>query len=188
MTIEALVAQYGILAVAIGAAFEGEAAVATGGLLAHRGLLPLGDVMLAAALGSCALDQFYFFLGRRFRDSWLVRRVTARAAYARALDMIERHPTPFILAFRFLWGLRTVSPIAVGTSRVPWRRFAILNVVAATLWSVIVSSAGYLFAKGLTAAGARLHTIEHYALAFVALAVIGAMAGLALRRIFMPMP
>ncbi|MGI9376778.1 DedA family protein [Altererythrobacter sp. FM1] len=188
MTIEGFIAQYGLLAVGLGAAFEGEAVVATGGLLAHRGLMPLDQVMLAAAAGSCMLDQLYFFLGRYLRDSWLVRRVTSRATYGRVLAMIERNPTPFILAFRFMWGLRTVSPITLGTSQVAWPRFAILNVIAAALWAVIVSSAGYLFATGLTAAGAELHRIEHLALAVVAITVIGAIVGLALRRIFMPMP
>lgn len=144
--------------------------------------------MLAAAVGSCLLDQFYFFLGRYLRDSWLVRRVTSRATYGRVLAMIESNPTPFILAFRFMWGLRTVSPITLGTSQVAWTRFATLNAIAAGLWAVLVSAAGYLFASGLTAAGAELHRIEHLALAVVAIAMIGTVVGLALRRVFLPMP
>ena len=39
MTIEALVARYGVVAIFLGAGVEGEAAVVTGGVLAHQGLV-----------------------------------------------------------------------------------------------------------------------------------------------------
>lgn len=182
MSIETLIARYGLFAIGIGAVIEGETVVATGGLLAHRGLLPLGGVMIAAALGSCIADQLLFFLGRRHRDSRLIRRITVAPAFARALALIERYPTAFVLVFRFLWGLRTVSPVALGTTSLAWRRFAALNIIAAILWGVIVSLAGYLLSSSLTALGAELRTIEHYALAILALAALGIGAGWLLRR------
>jgi membrane protein DedA with SNARE-associated domain len=182
MTIETLIARYGLIAIGVGAVIEGETVVATGGLLAHRGLLPLGGVIAVAALTSCLADQLLFFLGRHHRDNRLLRRIIAAPAFARALRLIERYPTAFVLLFRFLWGLRTVSPVALGTTSLAWRRFAALNVCAAILWAVIVSLAGYLLSSSLSALGAELRTIEHYALAVIALAALGFGAGWLLRR------
>jgi membrane protein DedA with SNARE-associated domain len=59
------------------------------------------------------------------------------------LDTLERHPTAFILGFRFLYGLRTVSPVAVGTSEVSQARFLALNALAATLWAALFTAIGY---------------------------------------------
>ncbi len=50
-------------------------------------------------------------------------------------DLLERHPTGFILAFRFLYGMRTISPVIIGLSGVPFRKFLLLNAIAAGIWA-----------------------------------------------------
>ncbi len=149
MSIETLIAQYGLAAIFLGAGIEGETAVVTGGLLAHQHLLPLWGSAAAAVTGSFAADQMFFLAGRRYRDTARVRRIAAKPAFAKALDTLERHPTIFILGFRFLYGLRTISPIAIGTSHVPARTFMLLNLVSAMVWGVLFTGIGYVFGDGL---------------------------------------
>jgi membrane protein DedA with SNARE-associated domain len=149
MSIESFIAQYGLAAIFLGAAFEGETSVVTGGLLAHQHLLPLWGSAAAAVTGSFAADQLFFFAGRRYRDTKRVRRVAEKPAFAKALDTLERHPTVFILSFRFLYGLRTISPIAIGTSHVPARTFMLLNAISALVWGVVFTAIGYVFGDGL---------------------------------------
>jgi len=138
-----LIARYGLLAILLGAGLEGEAVVVSGGVLARKGILPFWGVAAAAAVGSLAVDQFWFFAGRSLRDRAWVRRLTERAAFARALGLLERHSTLFILAFRFIYGLRTASPVAIGTSRVPARRFVVLNALSAAAWGPAMTWVGY---------------------------------------------
>ncbi|HEU0066341.1 MAG TPA: DedA family protein [Sphingomonas sp.] len=148
MSIEALVARYGLAALFVGAGVEGETVTVAGGMLAHRGLLPLPGAMIAAAAGSFVADQMFFAAGRHFRERPRVQRIAARPAFAKALAALERHPTGFIVAFRFLYGLRTISPIAIGTTRVSMRRFVVLNALAAAMWGVLFTGVGYLFGQG----------------------------------------
>ncbi|HEY0271307.1 MAG TPA: DedA family protein [Sphingomonas sp.] len=145
MAVEAIIARYGLLAVLLGAGMEGEAVVVTAGVLAHRHLLPLWPTALAAAIGSCAVDQIWFLLGRHFRNHRWVRHVRDRPAYARAITILERYPNGFIFGFRFVYGLRTVSPIAIGTSHIAARRFILLNIVAAAIWGPAFTLLGYMF-------------------------------------------
>ncbi len=149
MSIESFIAQYGLAAIFLGAAFEGETSVVTGGLLAHQHLLPLVGSAAAAVTGSFAADQLFFFAGRHYRDTKRVRRIAEKPAFAKALDTLERHPTVFILGFRFLYGLRTISPVAIGTSHVPARTFMILNAISALVWGVLFTGIGYVFGDGL---------------------------------------
>lgn len=172
MTIEAIIARYGLLAVAVGAGVEGETAVATGGLLAHQHLLPLGGVVAAGALGSFLADQLFFHMGRSYRDHPRVQRLRASPLFARALQLIERHPTGFVFAFRFLYGMRTISPMAIGTTAIPFARFAALNAAAAILWSILITAAGYAFGHGIELAFGRLRHVEHLALAVAGLAAL----------------
>jgi membrane protein DedA with SNARE-associated domain len=133
----------------IGAGLEGETMVLAGGLFAHEGMLSLPGTMLAAAAGSFVADQGFFAAGRRFRNHRWVQRAQAKPAFARALDTLERYPIGFIFAFRFLYGLRTVSPIAIGTSHVPTRTFLWINAVAALAWAALFTALGYVFGTGL---------------------------------------
>lgn len=145
MSVEALIQQYGLVAVFLGAGIEGETAVIAGGVLAHQGLVsPLG-AGIAAAAGSVVADQGFFQIGRHFRDSRLVRRLREQPAYGKAMRLLEWHPRGFIFAYRFIYGLRTVSPIAIGTSRVALRQFVFVNLIAAVAWAALFTAVGTLF-------------------------------------------
>jgi len=62
-----------------------------------------------------------------------------------------RHQIWLLLSFRFVYGLRTVVPFAVGTSEVPAARFMLLNAVGGAVWALVVSAAGYYFGAALEA-------------------------------------
>ncbi len=130
--------------------------------------------MIAAALGSFAADQFFFFVGRHYRAHRLVRAITGRPAFATVLGMVERHPRGFIFSFRFLYGLRMLSPIAIGTSSVPAARFALFNAAAAIVWAMAITAIGYAFGHGIELLFGRMRRIEHVVLA------VGVMVALAL--------
>ena len=159
----------------VGAGVEGETVVIAGGVLAHRGLVSLGGAMAAAAAGSFVADQLFFLAGRRWRAHPRVQAITARPAFARALAAFERHPSRFIFVFRFLYGLRTISPIAIGTTQVSVRRFMALNAMAAVVWGVAFTALGYLFGHGLGALLGRFRPDARTVL-LVAGAVIAAAA------------
>ena len=149
MTLPELIAHYGLPALFVGAAVEGETVVVAGGVAAHQGLLPLAGAMIATATGSFAADQAWFAAGRHFRDHRRVQQARAKPAFARAIRWLERYPIGFIFAFRFLYGLRTVSPIAIGTTHVPTRTFLWINAIAAAVWAVLFTSLGYVFGTGI---------------------------------------
>ena len=182
MSIETIIAHYGLPALFVGAGIEGETVVVTGGIFVRHGLLPLGGAMVAAATGSFVADQLLFTLGRRFRDHPRVQRITARPGFARAIRMLERHPTGFIFAFRFIYGLRTVSPIAIGTSHIDRYRFVLLNAVAAAIWGTVFTTAGYLFGEAIERAFGRVRSITHLWPAIVVIVAVAAFAALIVHR------
>lgn len=144
---EQFLTQYGPIGIFLGAAFEGQTAVVLGGLLARQRMLSLWVVVTCAMAGSGIIDQLLFVAGRRFRSHRLVVRAAQQPAFARALSFIERYPVSYILAFRFIFGLRMVSPIAIGVSDMPTWRFTVLNIVGAMIWAGAFAAAGYLFGE-----------------------------------------
>jgi membrane protein DedA with SNARE-associated domain len=136
---------FGPLAIALGAAVEGQTAVIAGGVMAREQILSPAVVVFAAALGSGILDYLLFVLGRSFRHTRWVKKVAAKPAFDKALVLIERYPAGFILSFRFLYGLRAAGPVAVGVSGVSTRKFAVLNAIAAGIWAGAFVAIGYAF-------------------------------------------
>lgn len=180
--LEALITKYGVFGVLLGAGVEGEGVVFLGGVLAHRGLLAVWQVALAAALGSFIADQLFFALGRRASGLAFVTRLTRTAAMHRARGLLERYPTGFILAFRFLYGLRIISPVLIGTTTIPAMRFLVLNALAACLWGVVITGIGYLFGNAVEALFGHLRLHVHLVLALAALLVFAAGGVLLARR------
>jgi membrane protein DedA with SNARE-associated domain len=172
MTFEMLIARFGLLALFVGAGVEGETVAMIGGLLAHQHFFPLPGAMIAVAAGSFVADQIFFAIGRRFRDHPRVRRIAARPGFAKAVAAFERHPRRFILVFRFIYGLRTVSPIAVGTTDIPARIFIPLNAVAAIVWGVLFTGIGYVFSQGIEQFFGKLRSAEHMLIAGAGVALL----------------
>jgi membrane protein DedA with SNARE-associated domain len=129
--------------------FEGETFVIFAGFAAAQGLLAWPLLLVAAWLGSFAGDQTYFWIGRHFGARLLARQPAWQARVDRALGWLDRYDAGFILTFRFIYGVRNFSSFALGISRVHWRRFLVLNFVAAGLWAAIFVAAGYLCGHAL---------------------------------------
>lgn len=176
MALEHLVAGYGLWAIVLGAGIEGETVVVLGGVMVHRGALGFMPAVLAASLGSFLADQFFFTLGRRFRHHSYVQRLQMRPAFQRALGAFERHPTLFVFAFRFLYGLRTISPLAIGTTSLSATRFLLINAVAALVWATIFIGLGFLFGQAIEAMFGRVRAVEHVLIPLAAVAIIAGLA------------
>jgi len=146
---EAFLQQYGPIGVFLGAGFEGQTALIVGGILARQHILQLWLVLACATAGSGIVDHLLFVAGRRFRSHRWVVRATDQAAFARALRFIERYPISYILAFRFIFGLRVASPIAIGVSQVPTWRFALLNIAGAVIWASAFTMGGFVFGEAI---------------------------------------
>jgi len=176
MTVETLIQHYGYLAVLVGTFLEGETVLVLAGFAAHRGYFDFPWVLLAAFAGTLFGDQLFFFLGRRYSTVLLRRRPGWVPRIARARKLIERHRVLVILSFRFIYGMRTVTPFALGMSEVKFREFLVLNAVGATAWTLAVGGAGYLFGQVLEL---FLGNLRHYELGiFAILAGIGALVWL----------
>jgi len=170
--IEDLVRHYGYVAVLIGTLLEGETVVIVAGFAAHRGYLRLPLVMAFAFTGSFATDQVLFHLGRRYGRRILERRTAWHARVVRVHRLFESRPTAFMFGFRFLYGLRIVSPILLGTSAVSGTKFLVVNAAGAAIWAAAFSGAGYVFGATLEAMLGRIERYER--IVFIGILVAGA--------------
>lgn len=153
-TVRALLNDYGYLVYLITVAWaflEGETFVIILGAFAATEdyNLNIEAVALAALLGSFAGDQFYYYIGRRYGRSLLSRWPTLKDKIEWTFRMVRQNETLFILSFRFIYGIRNISPFVIGMSGVSRLKYFALNLIAATIWAHTFAWGGYLLGAAL---------------------------------------
>lgn len=166
-----LVSTYGYAALFVGTLLEGETVLVIAGVAAHAGLLKLSWVLIFGFLGSVAGDQIFFALGRSHGKRLMDRfpRIAGRAE--KIVSVMHKHKIATLLGFRFIYGLRTLTPFAIGMSGIGYRSFLAYNLMGAASWTVIFGLAGFTFSNAMES---LLSGIKHYEyrLLFVALAIV----------------
>lgn len=177
---EALIAQYGYAGVLLGAFLDSPTVLVLAGYATARGYLGPGPMLAAALVGGFASGYVKFLIGRRYGTGLLARHPAWRPRAERVDGLITRHPVVLILAFRFLYGLRAATPIALGAGTIGHWRFVLLNGAGAVAWVGLYAAAGYFFGQAAQAlvARARQHDLALMA-AIVALGVAARLAYLA---------
>jgi membrane protein DedA with SNARE-associated domain len=170
--LEHFIAEFGYWAVLAGTFFEGETVPVLAGFAAHQGLLRLDLVMLCAFIGSFTGDQLWFWVGRRYGKVWMAKHPKSAAAAERVGRLLDRWGDAFVLSFRFIYGLRAVSPVAIGLSSISAIRFAALNLISAAVWAVVVGGVGFLFGQAIEGVMGRLKVWEHRILAAAGIVLV----------------
>ncbi len=151
---------YGYAGVLIGTFFEGETILVIAGFLAHQGYMKLIGVIGAAFAGAMLGDQLYFYIGRWKGRAFIAARPALDQQRQRVDTLLARHQNALIVGFRFVYGIRTVTPFVLGASAVSALRFLLLNAAGALLWAIVIGSAGFYFGAALETVLGRVKDYE----------------------------
>lgn len=124
-----------------------ESVVIAAAVLASRGRLEIGLVVVAAAAGALLGDNCAYGLGRsglRRLAGRLFRSEKSQRMLGWAREQLKRNGAWIIIVARFIPGGRTATTYIAGTLEMPWkRRFLRFDAVAATIWALFGSALGY---------------------------------------------
>jgi membrane-associated protein len=123
-----------------------ETAVITAGVVASAGDLNLPLVIAAAATGAFAGDNIVYVLGRRYGEGARQRFFSGDKAKKRivwAERQLKERSAQLITGGRFIPGGRTAVALSAGLTHFPWRRYALLDAIAALAWALYASLLGY---------------------------------------------
>lgn len=171
MSLELIIQKYGYLALFIGTFLEGETVLILAGFAAHRGYLDFDLVWMIAFIGGVLGDQVYFFIGRFRGQSLIAKYPKLQRRVNRVTPYLEKYQDYVLISFRFIYGFRTVTPFAIGVSRIGARRFLIFNIASGVVWALIFAAAGYLFGHAAEALFGRIEDYEKYI--FVGIIIAG---------------
>ena len=169
MNIVPYIQAYGYWAMLVGGFLQGELVLILGGFVAHRGYLDLPLVILVGLAGCLTADLFYFSLGRLKGRSLLEKRTSWKPQVTRVHELLDSYDSLFIIGFRFLYGIRAISLIVLGTSEVKISKFLLLNTISASIYTALLGICGYLFGIAMAILFRDIQRYEIWAIMAIAL-------------------
>lgn len=157
-----IIETWGYVAVLFGSMIEGESIILTASFLAAHGYMSITKVAIISFLGTLIADQGLFFIGRRYGPSLFKKFPRFHAPAERAFRLLRKWDTVYILVFRFIYGIRIISPLVIGSSGIGIGRFVILNLVSAIVWTSASCGAGYLFGEAVHQFFSHFSTYQRY--------------------------
>ncbi|MBW1918120.1 MAG: DedA family protein [Deltaproteobacteria bacterium] len=166
-----LIQKYGYLAIFLGSLVEGEIFLILGGLLARQGLLNLWLVVSLAVVGSFSSHGGFYLLGRWQGQSLVGQFQRLQAGYPRAQALAQRFGPACIFVVQYLYGLRLITSLTLGTLGIPARVFILWQIFSISCWAVGLATAGYLFGKAIEYFITRLEILLSLVLVTAALGI-----------------
>lgn len=157
-----LLVAHGYLVIVIGAALDnfglpasGDVVLFAGGLFANQGRLVLPLVMLAGFTGGLISDNTVYWIGRiggrpllnRVLKTRLLNLLVDEDSLTRVEHYFETQGGKTVFLGRFGPGLRSMTPLFAGVSRMKYYKFIPFNVAAGTVWSISYTLVGYAFGE-----------------------------------------
>lgn len=139
--------EYGYPILFIWSVAEGEIGLVMAGLLCHTGDMTVPLSIIVAGLGGFAGDQIYFYIGRYNRQYTLDFFRAHRRKVALAHLLLKKYGWPIIFIQRYMYGLRTILPMAIGTTKYDKKQFAIINLASAFVWAAITIILTWFFGE-----------------------------------------
>ena len=160
--VSSLLVAHGYLVIIFGAALDnfglpasGDIVLFAGGLFANGGELALPLVMLSGFVGAIISDNSVYWIGRIGGRPMIYRILKMRVLHflinerslERAEHYFETHGGKTVFVGRFGPGLRSMTPLFAGVTRMKYYRFLPYNLSAAVVWAVAYSLVGYIFGQ-----------------------------------------
>jgi membrane protein DedA with SNARE-associated domain len=167
--------EYGYIVLFGWGILEGELGLVMAGIMSHTGDMFLPFAIMVGAFGGFVGDQIYFYIGR-FNKSYIHNKLRSqRRKFAIAHLLLKKYGWPLIFVQRYMYGMRTVIPMAIGLTKYSSRDFAIINFVSAVFWAALTIIPAYYFGEELLKLLAWIKAHWYFAIP-LALSIVGGIA------------
>ncbi|WP_456389563.1 DedA family protein [Hydrogenimonas sp.] len=122
-------------------------ALAAAGVLSSMGKMDLATSIVVASLANFLGDQALLLFTRANKHQMIgyLKKHRRKLAYAHLL--MKKYGTWVIFLQKYIYGVKTLVPIAIGLTRYDAVKFALYNFLAAILWGVVIGVVSYLGGK-----------------------------------------
>jgi len=115
------------------------------GVLSFMGKMDLTVSISIAFIANFIGDSLLFYMSRYHKTEMMeyFRKHRRKLAFSHLL--MKRHGSWIIVMKKFIYGLKTLIPLAIGLSKYDFWKFSAYNAIGAAIWALLIGEGSYLF-------------------------------------------
>lgn len=129
-----------LFAYSFGGGFVG---LVVAGVLSFAGDLNIYISIMVAATSNFLGDQFLFFLARKNKSYAKDMMKNYGRKIALAHIMMRKYGSFVVFVQKYVYGIKTLIPLAMGLTKYSYIKFTIFNIFATAIWALLVGYASY---------------------------------------------
>ena len=136
-------ATYGYIGLFLYSLGGGFVALIGAGVLSFMGKMDLSLVILIAFVANALGDIMLFYMARYQKGMMMEGLRKHRRKLALSHVLMKKYGSGIIFFQKFVYGIKTLIPIAIGLTKYDFKKFAVLNVLSSAVWALVFGLGSY---------------------------------------------
>jgi len=136
-------ATYGYIGLFLYSLGGGFIALIGAGVLSYMGKMDLTTVMIVAFTANIIGDTLLLYMARYQKTMMMEGLRKHRRKLALAHVMMKKYGSWIIIMQKFVYGIKTLIPIAIGLTKYDFKKFLVLNIIGAIVWTLVFGFGSY---------------------------------------------
>jgi membrane protein DedA with SNARE-associated domain len=136
-------ATYGYIGLFLYSLGGGFVALLGTGVLSYIGKMDITTSITIAFLANALGDIMLFYMARYQKSMMMEGLRKHRRKLALSHALMKKYGSWIILVQKFVYGIKTLIPIAIGLTKYDFKKFAVLNFISAGVWALVVGLGAY---------------------------------------------
>lgn len=136
---------YGYIILFIYTLGGGMVAIIAAGVLSYAGKMDINASIAVAFIANAIGDNLLFYISRYNKE--LVKPYIKKHRRKVALShvLLKKYGDKIIFFQKFVYGIKTLIPLAIGLTKYSYLKFTILNIISAFIWALLLGFGSYKF-------------------------------------------
>ncbi len=114
------------------------------GVLSYTGHMDLEVAILVAFVANFLGDLMLFYMGRYNKKDVMGYLHKHKRKLALSHILMKKHGSWVIFLQKYVYGIKTLIPLAIGLTKYDFKKFAVLNLFASAIWAVAIGVLSYM--------------------------------------------
>jgi len=108
------------------------------GVLSYIGKMDITVCIIVAGIANILGDTFLFYLTRYSKGQIMPYLKNQRRNLALSQILFKKYGSLIILIKKYLYGVKTIVPIAIALTKYSFVKFSVINVISSFIWAISV--------------------------------------------------
>lgn len=127
----------------------GMVALIGAGILSYAGKMDITTCILIAGISNFIGDSILFYFSRYSKKDFMPYLKKQSRNLVLASLLFKKYGSVIILIKKYIYGVKTLVPIAIAFTKYSFAKFSILNFVSSFIWSISIGLLSYYFGEVL---------------------------------------